>query len=112
MPKDNHFGAPFQDDLNSVTKYPTTPKKKGRLPKAKPLRPSKPVVSRGAATGGAASTGGGIASPLSEVGPRSYGSPNTLISSDGLFVIVYQPLSTTTFTDGNGDPVKVNYLDG
>ena len=107
MAKQNHFGEPFRDDLGALVPYHQ--KKKGRLPTAKPLRPSKPVVSRGKDTAAVAATEGGIQSPLTEVGPRSYASPQILTSTDGLFVMVFQPLASTRFQDGAGDIVTVNY---
>jgi len=49
--------------------------------------------------------GGGIASPLTEVGPNSSSTTYQITSSDGLFIFEYE--SNVDFEDGNGDTVEI-----
>jgi hypothetical protein len=58
----------------------------------------------------AASKGGGLASPLREVGRTSYA--DTLIySSDGILSFVYRPLKQGKYKDANNLDIIINYMD-
>lgn len=58
-------------------------------------------------------TGGtGIASPLTELpGTREYYATREIVSSDGLFVLEWQPVKTLECADVNGDPAVINLMD-
>ncbi|MET0047467.1 MAG: hypothetical protein ABW066_06770 [Sedimenticola sp.] len=63
-------------------------------------------------TEGGGGGGGGISSPLTEIdGERTYHAERTLYSSDGLFTIVYTPIASAKFQDGDGNLVEVIYAD-
>ena len=84
---------------------------KGRLPAADNRDPIPASKSRGKRSVGGGS-GGGITSPLTEqAGKRTNHANRTLTSSDGLFVIVYQPIKSAQFVDGDGNAVTVTYVD-
>jgi hypothetical protein len=76
----------------------------------------KPLPKRGSITAKAQNgkrTGGGttIKSPLTETaGTRTYhGTPKTITSSDGLFVLVYRNTYTVSTVDAGGNPVVFVY---
>lgn len=46
--------------------------------------------------------GGGIASPLTETGARTYHATRSVASSDGIIVLSIRPVANLTFTDANG----------
>lgn len=52
---------------------------------------------------------GGIASPLTEVGPTQNATTFSLTSSDGLFVLTFD--SETEYLDANGDTVVITHKD-
>jgi len=79
------------------------------------LRPVQPVGALPTARGRgvyvappAASTGGGIASPLTETdyALREFHATRFVISADGVFVWEFQPVSKITMADANGATVE------
>lgn len=90
------------DDLNRLVRP--------RPPEKKLGTPEKPATLR-AMTGLAASGRGEIASPLSETSRTHYATAATIVSSDGVFTITYNPIESVSFTDANGNPVVLQFLE-
>lgn len=89
------------DDLNRLVR-PQPPEK--RLDAA--MTP--PAIR--AKTGLASTTRGEIASPLTETDRTHYAARN-VVSSDGVFTLSYTPVETISFTDANGKPVVLQFID-
>lgn len=107
-------GAAVQDDINSLVRPVAARKQLRSVPPLGPL-PAK----RGRAdykAPPAASTGGGIASPLTEktivadgktVPDRAHYEDMVLLSSDGLFTYIAKPIKTLNFLDADTLPVVI-----
>ena len=97
-----------KSDINSLVNRERKPTSLPVLPPAD-LIPSK----RGVANG-PASTGAGVASPLSEIGAensREYfdATPVRVFSPDYMVAIEVQPLKTLRMTDANNEPVVMQF---
>ena len=57
-----------------------------------------------------ASTGGGMASPLTEIGTRDYHPAVLVPSSDGIFTLQIEHVKKLFMQDSNDDPHEFNYL--
>lgn len=69
------------------------------------------IPDRVGSAGPAASTGGGIASPLTETNysDRTYWTDVNITSTDGFITFVHSPIKQMSFTDANGDNVVIDY---
>lgn len=97
----------FKQDLNSL--------ETNSARKAGALRVKEQPGARGATRGQAdysppASTGGGMASPLTEIGAREYHPAVLVPSSDGIFTLQIEHVKKLTMQDANEDSHEFNYL--
>ncbi len=101
-------GKAVVDDINRLAK----PERQ-----RKPLRAVQPVGAVPATRGRAdynepaATSGGGIASPLTETGVREYYPVTLLTSSDGIFTLQVEHVKKLFMTDANSVEHEFNYLD-
>lgn len=102
------------DLVSDINRLAREPKKRGTLEDV----PDPDAIGESVSAGyeedeSTQTTGGGIASPLVENNnERTYhGMLKYLTSSDGLFVLEYQDIASTVFTDNNGETVEVSYDD-
>jgi hypothetical protein len=90
-------------------------RRRAGLPKLEPAKERQPIAGKSSVSTKKeipASTGGGIASPLTETpATRTLHATNALQSSDGLFVWEYQHIDKLTFTDADTVTVEVNLED-
>lgn len=102
------------DDINALVNQP---RQRRSLPAVEPRGGVAPQRGRGNYAAPAGGTGGGIASPLTEVVTAEGGRtvpdreywPNMIMSSsDGLRVWEVRPIKTWRFVDANGDSVVLN----
>jgi hypothetical protein len=97
-------GKATVDDINSLVKLPTT------KPKLAPIEPRGGLAAkqgRGDYQEPEASTGGGIASPITEIkySDRTYWDDITITSSDGLLSFRVKPIKQIEQVDANADEV-------
>lgn len=87
-------------------------RKRGRLAAAQdrtPIPAGQGVGKRVSTSG--VSTGGGVASPLTEkAATRTYHPFEVVTGSDGLEAVVYAPIDATTVVDAVGATIVFNYL--
>lgn len=84
---------------------------------AQPVEPMKNRSAAGAAksaalnNNGKPGTGGGIASPLTEVSfaSRTYWADKNYTSTDGLITLVLKPIKRVSLLDANGESVLIDY---
>lgn len=108
-------GESVVEDLNRLI----TPARQRRTLRSVPTVGSLPVTrGRGNYTPPAAGTGGGIASPLTEVETAEgsgvslreyYEDVTVFYSTDYLMAVELQPLKQLHMTDANGDPVALKF---
>lgn len=104
-------GKAFRDDLRALAVSDSDARV---LPPAAERAPI--PAARGVATytaPPAASTGGGIASPLTEelYSARTYHETSVILSGDFLLGIEIKPVKQITMTDADGQPVLMQYAD-
>lgn len=83
-----------------------------RVDKTLPAANEAPAIpARSGSSGPKAGKGGSIASPLTETAyaDRTYHSPKTITSTDGLITWEVDPIKDVFFTDANGMPVQIVY---
>ena len=96
--------AQLREDLQRLVH---TPGHAQALPELEP-RGSLPAQRGRADYRGGPATGGGIASPLTEVpNTRQYDAPNPIKSTCGLYYLELRPTRGLTMTDANGATVKI-----
>lgn len=100
-------GKAFRDDLRALADSETEnrtlspAREMSRMPPARGVANYTPP-----ATG---STGGGVASPLTEAeGTREYYPPAVVIAADGYFIYSVRSVKKLTLNDSNGGEVVVN----
>lgn len=103
-------GQATVDDINSLVKLPTT------KPKLAPIEPRGGLAAkqgRGDYQEPEASTGGGIASPLTEADydTREYWAEKTITSSDGLLSFRIKPIKKIIQADANAAEVVQLFAD-
>ncbi len=101
-------GKAVADDINSLAR-PERPRKTQRT-----IQPVGGLpASRGRADykEPAATSAGGIASPLTETGVREYHPVTLLTSSDGIFTLQVEHVKKLFMTDANNAEHEFNYLD-
>lgn len=82
------------------------------VPALKPRGAAPAVTSAAPMSGpGKGSSGGGIASPLTEVSfaSRSYWPDETITSTDGMVSLAISPIKQARFTDANGATVVFDF---
>jgi hypothetical protein len=104
-------GAAVQDDINCLVRPVVVRKQLATVPPvgALPLKRGRADYKAPAAT----ATGGGIASPLTEVevdraGDRTYWPAMLQETTDGLFSFEVRPIKTWKFLDADGNAVVLN----
>lgn len=106
-------GGDFQGAFESVTYGKTTRTEK----KLNPATPAPSIPARsgssGPITSPAASSGGGVASPLTEAlySERTFWSERTTTTPDGMFTLAWTPLKSIRFLDANSAEVVLNFKD-
>lgn len=103
-------GADVQEDINSLVRPVVTRKQLSTVPPlgVLPLKRGRADYKEPAVT-----TGGGIASPLTEVevsgvGDRTYWPAMLQSTTDGLFSFEVRPIKTWKFLDADGNAVLLN----
>lgn len=103
-------GADVQEDINSLVRPVVTRKQLSTVPPlgVLPLKRGRADYKEPAVT-----TGGGIASPLTEVevdgvGDRTYWPAMLQETTDGLFSFEVRPIKTWKFLDADGNAVLMN----
>lgn len=97
-----------KSDINSLVNRERKPASLPVLP------PADPILKKRGMASGPASTGAGVASPLSEIGAensREYfdAVPMPIFSNDYLLMLEIQPLKTLRMTDANSEPVVMQF---
>ena len=97
----------LKEDIQRLAKTRPTVGASAASPKANPVDP---VTSTGAVRA-AASTGGGIASPLTEpdAAMRTYHTSRNISTSDGVFTFVVYDLATIDMLDATGASVVMEF---
>lgn len=84
-----------------------------RVDKVLPAASAAPAIPPRSGSSGpkAGASGGSIASPLTEIAyaNRTYHSPKTITSTDGLITWQVDPIKDVFFNDANNSPVQVIY---
>lgn len=99
----------FVQDINRLITVRN--ERQPELPKVS-FEPITAVRGIGDATAQPVSQSDGIASPLKEIpGRREYYEPQSVKSSDGLFVIEQQAIKVSVFLDANGNEHIIEFAD-